>query len=444
VNTLDDLRTTLHAHAPAADAELAGRVTSVRARVRVVRRRRRVRTAVGAVAAVAVVLAGIALPRLGDSDRRPDFAGLPDTVTVGGFGYRFEESGGVEGDGHGRVEETMPIGFDRHEQPSAVVLAAKDLDGGSATLLDAGGEPIERLVDDGVTAAIPLPEAEAGKATELTLQVEGAGSRARVEVARYRRTDVMPKGVVDPTGHTVFRQQVGGRVLLSGAFVEPGRAEQTIRFKGALADVRVDDFCSVPGHPDDADRPWVHVSIDGGDFTRGSCGPPEEDASQDGSYSPDDHEVEDHTVRVWVAPTEGGAPTPVADAVVGVAVYASGPTREAYGSTIDSVVEFGGRAWQLDSFYDSDPGAHRIEASWHTLRHDLLVGYAVQGTRRVTTGGSIQGDGFVDRTADDVADQHSSSLVGVLLPGDEASFTVTWPQKYAGAAGAILVYRPLD
>ena len=439
MNTLDDLRTTLASHAPTDDAALRGRTASVHARVRVVRRRRRASVVVGSV--VAAVVAGIALPRA-IGVHHAEIADVPDAVIYGGFEYRFQDSSGVGGDGAGRVEEQMPIVFDPSPRRTVVVLAAQGLDGGTATVVDSSGQPVERLVDDGVGRPIPLP-GEPGEPTRLTLVVDHAGPHAEVDVARYRRTSTMPDGVVDATGSTVFRQQVGGRRLDTAAFLD-GRAQTTLTFRGALADVRIAAYCTVPGGASDRRGPFFFVSVDGNGFSGGACGDPaSEDAVGDWSWQQEDHDRL-HTVRVWTATAQGQAAAIVPGAVVGVAVYRAGETVDVHGSTIDRIVEFGGQTWQLDDTVESEPGNRRIVATWNGLRDHLLVGYATERTRRVTTGGSVEGGGHVDMTAESVADTHASSLSGVVLPGDRASYTVSWPARYADASGAILVYRPLD
>ncbi|GAA1952748.1 hypothetical protein GCM10009798_09970 [Nocardioides panacihumi] len=444
MSTLDDLRATLTSHALAEDTALPGRLDSVRSRVTVVRRRRRAATVAGAVAAIAVVAAGVALPRLVTTDGVPDLAASAH-VTWGGFDYALvEELQSRPGDD--RLDVTIP----RSDRDQVVVLVAEDLHGGSVTLgtkasQSEGGELLDRLVEDGAGAPVSVTAAAGTDVSRVPLvaTVDGGTSGTRVAVAVYRRTDAMPRGVLDATGATVFRQRVGGRELLAGAFVEPGRAERTFSFRGALSDVRLADFCSVPNGGSWRNGPWVHVSIDGDGFMSGSCGAPSEDATGS-SYYPDLHEVKEHSARVWISTTQGGAPTPVAGAVVGLGLYGPTDTVDVHGSTIDRVVESAGRLWQLDHVIDSEPGTHRIVATWTNPRDHFLVGYAAERTRRVTIGGTVPGGGTTDNSAGSLADARSSSVGGVVLPGGKQSFTVTWPAQYADASGAILVYRPAD
>lgn len=444
MSTLHDLRATLGAHAPADDAALHHRAAAVRSRVAVVRRRRRVATAVGAVAAVAVVVAGIALPRLVVSNGRADLAAATSLAT-GGFRYELVKIFEMQ-PGKDDLRLTLP----RSTRRQVVVLLAEGLDGGSVTLSEVPsgepiddletGTPVDRLYTDG--AGVPVP-ASAADASYL-LHTDATGPKVRVGIALYRRTEAMPEGVVDPTGATVFRREAGGRRLLAAAFIRPGQAEATLRFSGALADVRLSDFCSTPRGGTPADGPWFHVSIDGDGAVSGSCGAPQEDASLGGSFFPDSHVAADHTARVWITPTEHGDPAPVAGAVAGLGVYSPGEGVLVHGSTIDRVVESQGRVWQLADIVRSTPGERRIEATWTGLRDHLLVGYAVEGTQRVSTGGTVPGGGHVDMTAKSAAEARSSAVGGVVLPADEASFDVTWPARFADASGAILVYRPLD
>lgn len=449
MNTLDDLRTTLRAHTATGDAALLDRATSVRSRVKVVRRHRRLAAAAGAVAAVALVVAGIALPRLTTDRGEADLAAAAG-VTWNGFEYSLvEEYPGKAG------QDRLDLDLPRSDRGQVAVLLAEHLDGGSATLLAGSveepdgersdGEEVDRLVEDGAGDPVTVADFPDGVRPTMpyAVRVDGGSRRTRVGVAVYRRTDAMPKGVADPTGSTVFRQQVGARTLLAGAFAEPGRAESTIRFTSALSEVRIAEFCSAPGGESAKSGPWVNVSIDGHRFLSGTCGPAAEDASPGASYSPDSHEVAEHTAQVWISPTNGGARTPVPGAVVGIAVYGPAETVQVHGSTIDRVIEFDGRRWQLERVVDSEAGAHQIEATWIDLRDHLLVGYAVEGTRLVRTGGSVHGTGFRDGSSTSLADARHWSIVGEVLPGSDATFTVTWPATYSGASGAILVYRPL-
>jgi hypothetical protein len=443
MNTVDDLRATLSVHAAGEDTALLDRAAAVRSRVRVVRRRRRVGSVAALAAVLAVVVAATVVPRHGDEVVR--YAGMPRMLTSGGFEYRLAQSGELaELHRRGRFDLVAP----KDGRPVVAVITAEHLGSGTATLIDPNGIAVARLVGSGVSAPVPVFPLEDASDIPLTVQVSGAGPDTRVAVGGYRRTTALPKGVVDPSRSTVFRQRAAGRSLLDASFAEPGAAEATVRFTGALADVRVADFCSVPrGGSEDA-GPWVHVSIDGKGFSSTTCGQPEEDASNGGggAFYADDHQVEAHTARVWTSTTEGGGPVPVPGAVVGIGVYGPAPTVQVHGSTIDKVVEHDGRLWQLDRAIEST-GGHELSTTWHELSAPLLVGYATEGTRRVSTGGSVPGSISLDGSAEDVADARASSLSGVLLPStrsDLQSYTVRWPAKYTHASGAILVYRPLD
>jgi hypothetical protein len=276
----------------------------------------------------------------------------------------------------------------------------------------------------------------------VTLEVAGAPAHARVGVASYRRTAAMPPGVVDRTGSTVFRERVGGRTLDTAAFLD-GAAEKTFTFRGSLADVRIAGYCAVPGGRADGDGPSLFVDVDGNGYVGSTCGSASEDAFGGATWQQDDHDDRLHTLRVWTATRQDGEPVAVPGAVAGAAVYTGGETVQVHGSTIDRVVEFSGRLWRLDRVVEGRPGTDRIEASWSRLSDHLLVGYAVEGTRRVSTGGTVPAGGSTDRTADSAAETHSSSLSGVVLPGSDQRFTVGWPARYADASGAILLYRPL-
>lgn len=318
MKTVDDLRASLAAHAPAEDAGLLDRVAAVHSRVRVVRRRRRVSAAAALAAVVAVTLTATMLPRRGDEVVR--YAGMPATLTSGGFEYRLAQSGELD-DLHRRSRFDLVAPKDG--RPVVAVITAEHLGGGTATLIDPNGVAVARLVGSGVSAPVPVYPLEGAADIPLAVQVSGAGPDTRVAVGGYRRTAALPKGVVDPSRSTVFRERVAARTL--------------------------------------------------------------------------------------------------------------------------KVVEHDGRLWQLDRTIESN-GRHELSTTWHELSAPLLLGYATEGTRRVSTDGSVPGGSSYDAAAPDVADSRASSLTDVLLPStraDPQTYIVRWPAKYTHASGAILVYRPL-
>ena len=453
MSTLDDLRATLVAHAPAGDDALLDRAGSVRARVRVVRRRRRVSAVVGAVAAVALVAVGVTVPRLVVDRGDPGLAAAT-TVRVDGFEYRLV-----------RVVKSRPgddaltVTVPRDDADQAVALLADGLGDGSATLRPKyeatsdtdvwEGNPDDRIIADGANPAIPMPTHFDGSQPEMTfvLRVDGGTSQTRVGVAFYERTDRMPKGVVDPTGKTVFRQQVGSRRLLGAAFAEPGEAEATFTFDGRLDEVELGGFCSVSPLAYRGRRaPFINIAVDGdGPVSWDDCGAPAEDAGA-GSYVLDDPSDGEHTMRVWTSEKASGPPQAYDGMVLGAAAYDDRDAVVVSGSRVDRVVELAGRSWKLDedAIERSAKGSSSVSYSERT-DDAVLLGYAAAGVTRIegeVDGGMASQDGAV--MSNGTGDGPVSSVGTLLLPRDKATYTVSWRAADQGAAVAILVYRPVD
>jgi hypothetical protein len=452
VNTLDDLRATLAHHAPAEDTALLDRTSAVRSRVQVVRRRRRVSAVGGAVAALAIVAAGIALPRLvgdrGDSD-----LAAATTVTVDGFEYRLV-----------RVVESKPgqksldVDVPRKDSDQVIALLADGLGGGRATLQNAyddsegdpwEGQPGDRIVKDGANPAIPMPVYfdDASPALRFRLKVEAGTARTQVGVAFYERTDRMPKGVLAPNGTTVFRQRVGSRRLLSAAFAKPGEAEVTFSFTGRIDQTALEGLCTLRGGGGPAGPPWVNLAIDDrGPVSWGGCHDPAEDAGS-GSTIMDDPSDGRHTVRVWVSEEVGGTPHVYPGMTLGGAAYDDSDAVIVNGARVDPVIEFDGRTWELDrhEIARSVPNQHSLTIS-SSSDEPVLLGYAANHVARVdaTVDGAVSSTdgGFSNEGSGDGGPAVAVSTV--LLPGGRGTYELTWPRDDADAQVAILLYRVED
>lgn len=437
-NTLETLRATLTEHAAIADTEMIGRGASIHRRIQVVRRRRRAAMALGTVAAVLALVAGIALPIVLRGHGEGDFAAAP-VVTVGGFEYRLVKV--VEpGPGHGRVDIAAP----RPGASEAFALLAAHLDGGHATLRSNNVENrdlIDQIALDGANPAVPVvtPRLCAGCRGPYRLTLSGGDSRTRVGVAVYARTAAMPAGVVDPTGTTVFRQTIGSRSLLAGAFAKPGQAEVSVRFRGRVSQTAIEGFCSKRQLATKGSW-FVNVSIDGGGAVSWSeCGEPAEDAA-DGGFISADPSIGEHTVRVWTSETSGGAAHAFPGVVLGAAAYDDSAALTINGNRVDPVVERDGRTWRLDTDATSrhHGSGHSLEASV-TSDEPVLFGFASNNVTRIDATGENTlgaGGGFRSATAG------ASSSIGVIsAAGTTSSYRLTWPAKDTHAQVSILVYR---
>lgn len=451
MNTLDDLRATLTIHAPTEDAALLDRTASIRSRIRVVRRRRRVSAVVGAVAAVALIAAGIALPRFVSNE--PDMA-APTTVTMAGFEYRLVRVVKTE-PGQTRLNIDVP----RKDADQAVMLLADGLGDGSATLQPtyerAGedpfdGAPGDRIVHDGANPAIPLPVYfDDGAATmRYVLTVERGTAETRAGVAFYERTDRMPAGVVDSTGRFVYRKQVGSRRLLEASFGEPGQSQLTFTFTGRPDRTALEGACSLsPASYRGGQPPYVNISVDGdGSFTSGQCWDTRADLADGGAFLGGSGDGT-HTVRVWASDEPGGSPGEYDGLVLGGAAYDDSSAVMINGSRVDRVVEFAGRTWRLDE-----------DATTRSVKGELSVSYTVDSDQPVLLGSAAEHVTRLDGSADQVTSNTAgstfssrsadpgptSSLGTVTLPGTKITYTFSWLPKDKDATVAIVVYRLED
>lgn len=438
-NTLNGLRATLESHARIVDTAVIGRRAEIHHRVRVVRRRRRAASALGAVAALLAVVAGIALPSVLRDRGSADLAALP-TLTIGGFDYRLVEV--VESK---PGQRSLHLGTPRGGSREAFALLAEHLDGGSATLRSDNVEnrdTVDRIVRDGANPAVPIftPRLRAGTPGPYRLEVAGGSPQTRVGVAIYERTSEMPTGVVDPTGTTVFRDTIGSRHLLHAAFARPGQAEVTFRFTGPVSQTAIEGFCSMP-EVFTGPNPVVNVSIDGGGpVSWGGCSQRTEDAASGGFVS-DNPSTGEHVVRVWTSTSDGGPARAFSGAILGGAAYDDSAAVIVNGNRVDPLVEYDGHTWALDRDGSSQHrgSGHRLVADYANQTDPVLFSFAADKVRAITaTTTQTVGDGGTFRSA---VEGPSSSIGPRSLPGPDTTYTLTWPAKDTDAQVSILVYR---
>lgn len=421
MNTLDELRGTLTRHADELeDAQRYVRPVAVRARIRTVRRRR----AGGAAAAFAVVaVTGVAAVSTLDGPDPIQPAGpsvvgveVPRQVSVAGFPYALERTAAVTpGEG---------LRLDRSDQELAVSLVASDLGSGSATLL-VDGEAVARA-RGGEDVELPVP---VGSGQRLRVRLDGAGPQSRAGVAVYESTGELAEGV--DNGTAVFRRSVAGSPLLTAAFAPEGAGEVTVTFRGRLSEARFASYCTTTEK-----GLWLNVEVDDDGPISGPCQVSDaRDAASSWSSFEDDHPATRHTVRAYLTHGSQGPEVDAAQAELGVGVYEQpADTREVQGMTVDPLVEYAGRTWQLVEV-DAD-GATRLDVRGT----DRLLGFVAEGPMvRARWVGALDrgGSSYLGSS------QGPARMVaGVLLAGDRYDVRLVDSRDRA-VPGSLLIYRPV-
>jgi len=414
MNTLDDLRSTLHRHADDLDdVERYIRPVAVRARIRVVRRRR---AAIAAAALVVVAgLAGAGMMLRGSdgidpADRVVVGVTVPDRVTALGRSYELESLADLT------AEETH---VDPAEHPQAVVLAASGLGDGMATLYSQG-DPVGRVRGDEQVSA-PVDLGEAG--VDLEVRFDGAGPGARAGVAVYEATDDIPAGVGNR--HAVFRGEVAGATLVAGGFSSPGEASLELQFSSRGGRLRFVFYCS-----SEADDLLLNVSIDGKDSMASGCG--DSGAGADagtGSSGTTRVPAGEHEVVAYLTHGDDGPQvTATEETVFGLGVYdPPAPGPRVLDTRVESQVEYAGRDWVFDRVLAAP-------ATIDTADGDVLLGFVGSGKRLGATwsGRLTHGETTQYESPDTVSDSTGS----LLLAGDRYRVRIT------GGEGRLLVYRP--
>lgn len=382
MNTLQDLRSTLDAHAASVhdDAALA-RAFAVRGRARAVRRRRVAAVAVtAAVAAVAVT----AVPLLGrgsapvPADRQLIGKVAPETLTSLGYTYDFVK--GVEGG-----EKHATIRLRASDEPRLVTWASDAADVG--ILGSAGAVHLRSRATDFDDFVYVAP----GESGRWTVRASGADAALAV----YELADQPPEGVT--VDGITFRQQVGDEELIDAVIGDAGRSDLTLEVALPAGGLRVAELCT--GVPEGF---VANVEVDRrGVVSTGGCG---DDTFDPGSGSASWYDVGDLgepgavvTVRTWVSREHDGEPVTLADARLGLAAYElPPPVTTVAGWRVPDVLEHDGHRWGFVGSVSSDVGADRLVVRRDWDEPTLLVSH-VRGVHQwegevmvgdgVTTGG---------------------------------------------------------
>lgn len=438
MSTLRDLRDTLDEHADRLDdPDRYARVAAVRARVRVVRRRRAAATAVAAaVAVVATVTAVGSLRSPGEVEPAgPSVIGidLPEELTYQGFPYALDETRALT--------PGQRTSFGPEDEERLLALTARDLGEGAATLY-VGDDAVARLLGDDDHVGVPVL---VSGGSEVRVRLDDAADGARVGVASYDATGELAEGV--DNGRAVFRSTVGTATLVHAAFGDDA-VETT--FTGSLAETRFARYCR-------AGRPglWVSVEIDGDGPVRTSCPhagdlvvePGLDPGASQWAIGSGTRDVE-HTVRISVTDAEGN-PVSADGNAVGIGVYHQAAPRLAIaGTEVETSVEYAGRTWVLQTRTGGDVndlgeigggGTNDYGTDLDPSDDDVLIGYVVRG--RMT---QVHWSGDLGRGESDSVDAPgivTSGLAGIALRGDYYRVSITSETPVTQAA--LLFYRPV-
>lgn len=420
MNTLEDLRDTLHQHVDDLhDTERLVRAGAVRSRVRTVRRRRAGAVVLAAVVALVAATAAVGLVR---APRSPEPIGLgdvdvPTQISVHGFGYRLTETVRASADG--------AVDLDESTDPRAVTLVATGLGSGQATLVS-GYWPIAR-----VRGGEQISPVTTDVLTDLRVELEGTPDSARAELAVYEPDGELPPGVAHDG--VVFRQQWGDQELVAAAFGESG-GEATAEAAGLTRDMEVSAFCR-----SETKDLWLHTAGGQGgmpcdDLDQGSDPGP---ANQGWLGSPDPGRGD---YSVYVTQGEDGPRADGVDVTFGFGIYRQAvPTTEVLGSDMMTVLEYAGRTWRLDEVLEREPGEdYQVDTSQGDVF--IAVPYADVLSLSISWDGAPEGEGWggippVDEPED------GGIYMGVLLAGEDAvRVEATGPD----AQTRVVVYRPVS
>lgn len=351
MNSLDDLRATLDAHATDLDAGAGAsttRAASVHGRVRVVRRRRRV-AAAGAAAAVLVAVGAVTLLPTG-SERAVAPATVvgvrvPTTMTALGFGY--DLAAGIDGQ-DGKVSVELAAS----DEPRLVSWATSGADRGVVVRSAETEEPVSYRVDDFGDYVYIAP----GNDAEVTVRADAGDPGLAIYTLGEGRPEGYTKG-----GVTYPRSAAAGD--LAGAVVgDPGQSDVSLEAVAPQTSAGVGYYLFCVDGPEDV---FLELEVGGKPasslFT--SCdGPLDPNGSATRDIGFRIKPGEDLSARFYATDGDGGPVLQDDDIVLGVGVY----TTETYSSDIGSdesrrlVVDEAGHRWEqtetvrLESFQGGD------------------------------------------------------------------------------------------
>lgn len=433
MNSLDDLRSTLHDHAHDLDGlDPVSRSAGIHARVAEQRRRRNAVRGGVAVAAVAAVVGGVAFTDLG-SGPTPDPAGAsgaPKSFTALGWTYALANA--VESD-----ESSQTVSLSASDRPYLLSWAT-DGEGQDVTVTSESADLWHSSAADWADYVV-VP---AGADQEVT--VSAGENVTGVAVATYEiDPSKVPAGQgSDRADAFHFREKVADRVLVEAAVAE-GRNEVSFDYAASGQKMTLIHSCS--GIPKGA---WVRVTVDGPDdttVTADSCDGTGFDQGGSSSFSrsffPSGGSSEG-TVRMWVSRSESDlTPVPdseLTDTVLGVALYSASDLPQVWGTDVAERLESGGHTWQLVDNVEVEEGVpFRLDSLEDVGRQDgpwlVQTVHDATGDDRVSLAVTADGDGL-DLGA-------LSDGIGVVVMGDAVIPPTTQALTLEVTAGADVVSR---
>ena len=436
MNTVDDLRTTLRAHAAAAEVDTTpSRSTGIDNRIRAVQRRRKSATlALAGLAAVTVVAAGslALLPRdqqLSPSGRVGDHEAPPSMISLGST---YSLARGVAGDGRARLE----LQASSHDRLLWWASGAGDA---RLELPFNLGSADETTINGGRGDFDDFHLIPAG--TEGPVIVTGTGSMA---LGVYELSAPAP-GIGD--ADAFFREEVAGSPLLAGAIGDPGQRQLDLTFTVPEGRIRVVSWCSTTT----ADR-FLTVDVadarlssedcqsDGGlsgDLSGGGSVTPNQLRSADGSLVGPGDEL---SLRASVADGlyNGGA-ADLGGGRIAVAVYADGPAAERVGRyDLSRLIERDGHLWRLRTVHRGGAGASSFAAEISAPDRPVLthlIADRVSGRVRTLLDGEAVGPPMGSGGAHDGP---------IVRPGERHEVGVTTSKDNPRSLLAIAEYERVD
>lgn len=440
MNTIEDLRTALAAHADQAGEPVALRGGTLHRRIRRIRTQRR--GVVAAVAAAVVLAAGLVglMPNLG----RLPAAGLPGEVKALHFTYELADT------------EMLEVSDDRHQievpTPSddgywGVVVRGTGLGSGTATVF-VEDEPVVRIKGDERSGLHPIT---VGAGEQITVRVTDAPGGGEVALGIYERTSAIERDALS-RGTLVFPGTYGGARLLGGEFGDPDDTVVSHSFHADGRPIVVAPVCLDPTGTFE-----VSYQIDGQEVGGGGCSDDSLDLSApdlaisqlwqpDQLLSPGRHRVK------LVAARRDGSTNPPGDVHLGIAVYEAGEQTDLGAMKIDKITEHDGRRWQVDRVVPiSKTRAFSTEVA--TADRPALVGYQICGwsvtfharpreLRRPTDGStSTDNTGGCSYAVGDQLLAYDTYDVAVETTEEDLARGGKGHETFDGA---LVVYRPVD
>lgn len=407
MNTLDDLRTALAREAEAAPSgHHTDRVSAVRGRVAVHRRRQRAAAAFVAVAAIGTAGVVATMP---DSERTPVAAqvfgiDVPETMTSLGWTYELDDTV-VEGDAQS-VEVELPAS----DEPRLVSWATRG-DDHVTVERSPGYEPYASQAPDFADFVLLHP----GESTTVSIR----GAEAGIALATYTLDlNDLPEGVGE--GLSRFRTSVVDRDFLIARQGEVGQASVSVSLVGpADPDRSLSVRVTCEGAPAGS---TVNVGVEGdvGSLQFGRCRGPEFDpaGNVDATFDPREFAGRDITLRAWLTDRDGQEVTQAPGVRLGLGAYhEDAPGLSAFGHDFPRLMESDGHVWEMvDHVNDLRGGA-------------VLTLPSTGGAYLVTAGADGPGEMRLDADGDpfggDFRFEMAGSIGHLLVPAETREVRLT-------------------